>query len=813
MSTGGEAKKDVFICHASEDKDEVARPVFEALTSAGISCWFDEVDGEWGRPVFTNINDGLAQSQYVLVILSKNTQTKQWPLLELGAALSSQMASEQVRICPLLVGTDQDLKDILERHQLLKSLQYLRWNGETKRVVDAMLAKLSRQQAPESSTMRAPRQAKVLGKFAAVLLAAGRSSQPKIDGSKMLLSAYHNGVYQPMLFHTMDIFSNFGIPTVVLVGFDGTTVTERIQNRYPRWPVCIRVSRDDGSDLEANTAGTLRKFRDDILAATNGVDNLLFCVGDQPYMNPDTILEFMLHHLEGMCDASLLAADAKGTPLEKSPSTRIAWAGGRVSFTTPSSDAKYYSLSTLLDVGVLILRREAFSCAAEHTGADQVFSQMLLHLPPNNRISVEVNPDPYQFINVKTPDDLKKSPYPKDRFLEIGGLASGEAAESFRLLLAWLEWNVRDRRSRRFEISSLCRGLSLVAEIDTTLLCQSTPACGDCTYRDKHQPWFLSPDTGRYVISKAKELGFKGILFSGGGENLEQDAYENFLSLLRHARSEQLETNLATNGLFLDIAKTEELAGLLSTIRISIPPTTDKYFHAGLVAPNVVRLRNTVNRLSQESSGYVPMKIYMNILLPPGMDETELEALLRMLSTVGADGIRLKPKHEWSGRGFSVNPEHYRDLLAWLNRFMDASSLGVPVTVAKLPGLLAEDVTSRVVPKACWYRDFNPLVLGCDKRIYACCEMKYEDGASGFDYGLVLPSEDNLEHILLPRKEPQPIVRSKCFLGCKGYLVNRDLQYLLNKYEKKRENVFESEEDVRIGSRVLESIPRSVLTN
>ena len=35
-------KLDVFLSHASEDKDAIARPLYEELTAAGVTVWFDE---------------------------------------------------------------------------------------------------------------------------------------------------------------------------------------------------------------------------------------------------------------------------------------------------------------------------------------------------------------------------------------------------------------------------------------------------------------------------------------------------------------------------------------------------------------------------------------------------------------------------------------------------------------------------------------------------------------------------------------------------------------------------------------------------
>ncbi|MEP7216067.1 MAG: toll/interleukin-1 receptor domain-containing protein [Anaerolineaceae bacterium] len=43
--------RDVFVSHASEDKDEVARPLARALSDAGLAVWLDEYELTLGDSV------------------------------------------------------------------------------------------------------------------------------------------------------------------------------------------------------------------------------------------------------------------------------------------------------------------------------------------------------------------------------------------------------------------------------------------------------------------------------------------------------------------------------------------------------------------------------------------------------------------------------------------------------------------------------------------------------------------------------------------------------------------------------------------
>ena len=58
---------DVFISHASEDKDEVARPLANALIKAGYKVWFDEFTLKLGDSLNQSIKIGLSESKFGIV--------------------------------------------------------------------------------------------------------------------------------------------------------------------------------------------------------------------------------------------------------------------------------------------------------------------------------------------------------------------------------------------------------------------------------------------------------------------------------------------------------------------------------------------------------------------------------------------------------------------------------------------------------------------------------------------------------------------------------------------------------------------------
>lgn len=62
--------RDIFISHASEDKEPIARPLAGALSARGWKVWLDEHELTVGDSLNGQINDALATSRFGIVVLS-----------------------------------------------------------------------------------------------------------------------------------------------------------------------------------------------------------------------------------------------------------------------------------------------------------------------------------------------------------------------------------------------------------------------------------------------------------------------------------------------------------------------------------------------------------------------------------------------------------------------------------------------------------------------------------------------------------------------------------------------------------------------
>jgi Domain of unknown function (DUF1883)/TIR domain len=86
---------DVFISYASEDKTDIARPLYEALTGFGVTVWFDDAELHIGDSLRRRIDQGLANSAFGVVIFSTAFFAKGWPQYELDGIVTRSVAGEQ----------------------------------------------------------------------------------------------------------------------------------------------------------------------------------------------------------------------------------------------------------------------------------------------------------------------------------------------------------------------------------------------------------------------------------------------------------------------------------------------------------------------------------------------------------------------------------------------------------------------------------------------------------------------------------------------------------------------------------------------
>jgi hypothetical protein len=109
---------DVFISHASEDKDSFVRGLAAELTRLGLRVWFDEWTLQLGDNLLRKIDEGLRSSAFGVVVVSPSFFGKNWPQAELDGLFAIEMSGRKVilpvrhlltheqllQLCPMIAG-------------------------------------------------------------------------------------------------------------------------------------------------------------------------------------------------------------------------------------------------------------------------------------------------------------------------------------------------------------------------------------------------------------------------------------------------------------------------------------------------------------------------------------------------------------------------------------------------------------------------------------------------------------------------------------------------------------------------------------
>ena len=87
---------DLFISHASEDKEELVRPLAEELVKYGVNVWYDEFSLGLGDSLTASIDKGLIDSKFGLIIVSPAFFQKRWTDYELKSLLTKEINGGKV---------------------------------------------------------------------------------------------------------------------------------------------------------------------------------------------------------------------------------------------------------------------------------------------------------------------------------------------------------------------------------------------------------------------------------------------------------------------------------------------------------------------------------------------------------------------------------------------------------------------------------------------------------------------------------------------------------------------------------------------
>lgn len=120
---------EVFVCHASKDKPFLEKVLAE-FQQRGISYWLDEEQIRPGDIAIDKLSEGLLQSRFILVCISRNQFASNWSQFEYQSMLTSILSNESGQTLLPFVLDDTLDKDIppflrpIKRMRLSKPDEY-----------------------------------------------------------------------------------------------------------------------------------------------------------------------------------------------------------------------------------------------------------------------------------------------------------------------------------------------------------------------------------------------------------------------------------------------------------------------------------------------------------------------------------------------------------------------------------------------------------------------------------------------------------------------------------------------------------------
>ena len=92
----------VFLSYTSKDKPFAHKLALD-LRKAGVHVWVDLFEIKIGDSLIEKIREGINKADYIGVILSPQSVNSQWVKQELNMALTQEIASQKIRVLPILI--------------------------------------------------------------------------------------------------------------------------------------------------------------------------------------------------------------------------------------------------------------------------------------------------------------------------------------------------------------------------------------------------------------------------------------------------------------------------------------------------------------------------------------------------------------------------------------------------------------------------------------------------------------------------------------------------------------------------------------
>jgi len=117
-------RKDIFICHASEDKEKHVETLVQLFKKHNIAYWLDKHELTIGDNLEREIRRGIENSKFTLVIFSASFMNKKWANRELEYIRKREKEEGDTFLLPIIEDVSQ--QQILARYGFLRGRRFLK---------------------------------------------------------------------------------------------------------------------------------------------------------------------------------------------------------------------------------------------------------------------------------------------------------------------------------------------------------------------------------------------------------------------------------------------------------------------------------------------------------------------------------------------------------------------------------------------------------------------------------------------------------------------------------------------------------------
>ncbi|MFF4845987.1 toll/interleukin-1 receptor domain-containing protein [Streptomyces collinus] len=127
---------DIFICHASEDKQKFVKPLAESLQQKGVAVWYDEFSVRLTDRIHEALDRGIRSSEYGVIVLSPSFLNRPlahrgWLDDEIGGIIAKERLEGREMIIPLRL--DVTRQDVARHSPILAARSGMDAKGSTRK--------------------------------------------------------------------------------------------------------------------------------------------------------------------------------------------------------------------------------------------------------------------------------------------------------------------------------------------------------------------------------------------------------------------------------------------------------------------------------------------------------------------------------------------------------------------------------------------------------------------------------------------------------------------------------------------------------